>query len=286
MADTVVVLKRSTYELYSNSDDEQVRRYALENPEEGKRLLRSHEAHLRSIDAVISALEQRGLRYEKIYRAKLGCTDGKQLIITVGGDGTLIDASHYTTGTPIIGVNSDPGNSVGHFCCYTSQDIGRCLDSLEAQPRAMLHRLALDLDGRRLQEQALNDVLIHHASPAANMRYVISDVSERHYDSGLLVSTASGSSAYMWQEGGILMPLDSKQLQYCPLSKRDRSHRFAEALTVVSCTREGEIFIDGDHTKYDFGLGSTLRMTPGEPLVVVGDLCRNRERAMRVQRHP
>ena len=38
------------------------------------------------------------------------------LVVAVGGDGTLLAASHNVVDVPILGVNSAPGHSVGFFC--------------------------------------------------------------------------------------------------------------------------------------------------------------------------
>ena len=38
------------------------------------------------------------------------------LVVTIGGDGTLLAASHAIGDTPILGINSAPDFSVGFFC--------------------------------------------------------------------------------------------------------------------------------------------------------------------------
>ncbi len=42
-----------------------------------------------------------------------GDYQGVDLVVSVGGDGTALSASHYLSGTiPLLGVNSDPGDEV------------------------------------------------------------------------------------------------------------------------------------------------------------------------------
>ncbi len=44
-------------------------------------------------------------------------------MITVGGDGTLLAASHSVRDVPILGINSAPGYSVGFFCAAARSDL-------------------------------------------------------------------------------------------------------------------------------------------------------------------
>ena len=76
-------------------------------------------------------------------------------------------------------------------------------------------RLAIDLEGRRLQP-ALNDVLVAHVQPAATSRYrlTLGRRSEEHRSSGLWVATAAGSTAGIRSAGGRPMPLTSRRIQF------------------------------------------------------------------------
>ena len=82
------------------------------------------EAAIARIDADILALKA-GVEQN----AKLGVTHevrsvddeapivGARLVVTVGGDGTLLAASHLVGGgVPVVGINSSPRSSVGFFC--------------------------------------------------------------------------------------------------------------------------------------------------------------------------
>ena len=112
----LVVTKRSAFELYSPSPDPQPRWYALDN----QRLKESHDTQQKSIQTVLSALSSRGFAYDLLQRQELrerAEADAQfvaqyRAVIVIGGDGTFLDASHYVNETPLLGVNSDPQNSV------------------------------------------------------------------------------------------------------------------------------------------------------------------------------
>jgi NAD+ kinase len=130
-----------------------------------------------------------------------------------------------------------------------------------------------------LPELVLNDVLFAHANPAATTRYrlTVDGRTATHKSSGLLVCTAAGSSAWMYQEGGELMPLDAGGLQYLSRGERGQRPALADAVTIHSLTRQGTLYVDGAHLTYECGLGCEIVLRAGRPLQVVGDLAAKRK---------
>src|SRR5262249_6739284 len=117
----------------------------------------------------------------------------------------LLCCAHYVGDGMVIGVNSAPGDSVGHFCSANRENFAERLDAiLDLKWRPVeLARLQVTLDGKPLQELALNDVLVAHYSPAATTRYLIEvgDHFEEHRSSGVWISTAAGSTAGIGSAG-------------------------------------------------------------------------------------
>ena len=68
------------------------------------------------------------------------------------------------------------------------------------------------------------------------------------------------------------MPLSSTQLQYFSRGVRGVKPAFADRLEVESHTRQASVFVDGAHLKYDFKIGSRIKLGPGPQLLVLGDL--------------
>ncbi len=279
MKNALVVYKKSSYELYRNSPDEDVRKFLEGNDPDAKEMLRSHEAQKRTLDIVVSELERLGVKYDTIYRADLKPVKDYDYVISVGGDGTFLEVSHYVEDIPIIGVNSDPERSTGHYCCSDYRNLGDVLRNIEKAPRTKANRFELKIDGKKLPEPVLNEVLCAHANPAAVMKYRLEDGegSQECWGSGLLACTAAGSTGFMYEEGGDVMPLDSEQIQYITRSRRQEMPHFADELKVTSLTRQGKIYVDGSHLIYGFGLGAVLEIKSGKPVTIIGNLEEKRQ---------
>src|SRR5690606_40113643 len=97
------------------------------------------------------------------------------LVVTVGGDGTLLAASHSVHDVPILGVNSAPRYSVGVFCAARAQGIRKTLaDALEGRlPETRFSRMAVSVNGQVRSERVLNEALFCHAVPAATSNYIL-----------------------------------------------------------------------------------------------------------------
>jgi len=259
-------------------------RLARRGDASARRLVQADATHRATVDAVRRALRARGLRAPEITgqaqtaaeRRLLAAAD---LVISVGGDGTLLAASHYVREGAILGVNSAPGDSIGHFCGARGSDFAKTLDAIRSgriRPRR-LARLALRLDGRRLLELALNDVLLAHSIPAATTRYLLRSGgrAEEHRSSGIWISTAAGSTAGIRSAGGVVMPLSSRRVQFRVrelLRETGRRYRLVRgflpprrSLTVVSKMAEGRFWVDGARTEFRFPFGARLVVSSAAP---------------------
>lgn len=303
----LVVYKKSAYELYSNSRDKDAREFVNADTPDAQRIRRSHDMQHQTIDKIVSILAKHNLSYDLIYRAELRNfnelgiaeaddsyrTDGRELVVSIGGDGTFLEVSHYVKDTQLLGVNSDPENSTGFFCCSNADNFEYFLNNIcnikidkasstEKVKRTSLARMELNLDGRILPELALNDILVAHENPAANTLCEVKVYDDnkdviRHKGSGILICTAAGSSAWMYNENGMLLDLSASHFQYIQRGVRGAQSNFAEDLTITSLTRKLCIFVDGLHLMYDFPIGKELYISKGQPLNVVGDLHEKRK---------
>jgi NAD+ kinase len=278
MGSILVVYKKSTFEIYSGSPDADVRAYLESDGPNVASMRRSHETQTRAIAAVEAELRRQGRAFDIIYRGELGPVSGRDLVIALGGDGTFLEVSHYVTDTPLCGINTDPRGSTGFFCAATADACLPLLADLDHAPRTRLHRIEVLIGGVPLAEPALNDVLYAHPSPASTSRYRLDVEGEvcEHKTSGLLACTAAGSTAWMYQEGGEVMPLESGRIQYLPRGVRGQRARLCRSLKLRSLTRLGKLYIDGPHIVRDCPLGAEVELRPGRPLTIVGDLAARR----------
>lgn len=194
-------------------------------------IFEAHETHIKSSEELLEALESLGLSYKILsleemkqecdpftlqadFSAQGGLQPKEGLVISLGGDGTLLHAAHYTGGTTrLAGINSAPHHSVGHLCAlssgFGSDGLKKKIESLLEHPWshfAPAHRLhvALPTQPTCFPPLALNDILFCHHHPAATSRYQISLfdkmsqetlAKEKHLSSGLWISTFLGRSA-------------------------------------------------------------------------------------------
>ena len=211
-----------------------------------------------------------------------------RLVITVGGDGTLLAASHWVTGATLLGVNSAPRSSVGYLTftrrASLARDLARIANGTLLPQRVA--RIEAELEGRLLPP-ALNDVLIAHEQPAATSRYRLrlGRRAEDHRSSGLWIAAATGSTAGIRSAGGQPMPLGDRRLQFRARELyRARGHgadleagfvEDGQTLTVESAMERGWLFIDGARlaSRFPFGARATFRVAR-QPLLLFADPAR------------
>lgn len=296
MAHVCVVLKRSPWQRWIEEEhDARVEALVEANDESVRRMRSSHVDHMETIDEVRRALDDLGAEASWSDRPHDFRIEGRcDLVITVGGDGTLLSASHgIGAGVPLLGVNSAPNHSVGFFCGAHKGGVRDAIASaLAGSLRSLeLTRMSVELNGRRVDDRVLNEILFCHASPAATSSYILritdgpQTVSEEHKSSGIWVGPAAGSTAAQQSAGGNVLPLSSQDIQYVvrePYRPHGETLRLTVGLVGPSATllikskmRRACLFLDGDHVSYDVTIGDLVAMRRSEePLVVLG-LARN-----------
>ncbi|ETX00813.1 MAG: hypothetical protein ETSY1_09785 [Candidatus Entotheonella factor] len=272
----LVVYKKSYYELYGYEDPK--RRDGTAHQRSAsilQTMKRSHEENRQTLTTVCQVLDAANVPYDCIYRGELEPVSGYDLILSVGGDGTLLEVSRYAGNTPVLGVNSDPIRSTAFFCAADRTTIGERFGDLLNDTLTLLPltRLQLAINDQVLPFYALNDLLIAHINPAAMAAYdlAIGAESERQKSSGIWISTAAGSTAGIRAAGGHVLPLHSRKRQYLvrePYTGNGQRYHLLKGiivpdtpLEVTSRMRRGGVFIDGPHLRYALGLGDKLSVT-------------------------
>jgi len=245
------------------------------------RLIKADQENRRALGDLTAHLARRGIPSDAVSRGTLAARRRYDLVISLGGDGTFFAAARYLKDTPILGINSDPANSLGLWTCADRASFRDPLErALAGKLRACrIHRLSVEINGKPAREQAFNDVLIAHKNPAAMTRYRLSigSTSEEQRSSGLWISTAAGSTAGIRSAGGRRMPISSKRLQYLvrePYTWPERDYRlargFVPGVELQTLTIGLGLWIDGSRIRYDLGLGDRVSLRSGPPLLVLG----------------
>jgi len=282
----LVVYKRSTFEIYNSEGyNPEVKKMIEEGHVAVKMLKESHDVHQKSLEQIVKVLSDKKINFEVIFRGDLRPVDDFDLVITTGGDGTILETSKYVKNTPILGVNSDPKGSVGFFTGANKNDFANVVEKIIADKinKLKINRLQLAINDQKINELVLNDVLICHSIPAATSRYVISlnGTEEVHRSSGIWISTAAGSTAAIRSAGGIPLEIESDRFQYLVREFYDRgsSHfkllggimEAKDKLEIVSQMRLGKIYIDGPFFDYQFTIGDKITFEKSDyPLNLLG----------------
>jgi NAD+ kinase len=212
--------------------------------------------------------------------------DGSQLILVLGGDGTLLSAARAIAGRqiPLFAVNL---GGLGFLTAITVDNLFPELErALRGEHRVALRRMLhceLWREDRMVAEyEALNDVVVNKAAMA---RMIDLDT---HVDDhfvctfkadGLIVSTPTGSTAYSLSAGGPIVFPSVAALCITPICP----HMLTNRPVIVPGESEIQIVSRADHESAYLTVDGQV----GEPLMrndVV--LCKQSERSLHLVRPP
>ncbi|HEV8547709.1 MAG TPA: NAD(+)/NADH kinase, partial [Polyangiaceae bacterium] len=215
----VVVAKRTAYRRFVEEERDPRAKALLRRRDPAvANWLDAHREHQRTVESVLRDLEASGAQVMLVERAHAAFdASDATLVVPVGGDGTLLAASHSVVTTPVLGVNSAPRHSVGFFCSAQRATFRAMLERALTGKLASIEltRMAVAVNGRLRTKHVLNEALYSHASPAATSRYLLTHGkrTEEQRSSGFWIGPAAGSTAAQRSAGGRLLPLNSRLLQ-------------------------------------------------------------------------
>lgn len=293
----LVVYKKSTLELSSGKKgDRAFRQLIRKKHPTTTRFVPNHETHHRVLDGVRRTLDRRGLNALFVYRAQNFTDHSFDLVMTVGGDGTFLDAAQSVSRAPMLGVNSSPLDSVGMFCGTYLADLNDALDAIieDRWKPVVMTRLRAKIGKKVYPYPVLNDILVAHANPGATSKFIL-EANQKREDfksSGVWIAPAAGTTAGIASAGGKVMPIESRGFQYLvrepylPTGKRSRLVGRVlspkETFSLHSKMRSGRIYIDGAHHELDFPIGEKLTVSTKAPtLSVLGFDRKRREKFSR-----
>lgn len=282
----IVVAKRSALGRLEGEGDARARALLRTGHEAVRKWRPAHAEHEKTLRAVHEALGELGAEALFLHgpHAEFDPT-GSDLVITVGGDGTLLAASHSVRDVPVLGINSAPGYSVGFFCAATRHDLMPMIRAALAGKlrSAVLQRMAVYINDQLRSERVLNEALFCHSEPAATSDYIlrVGRRREEQKSSGVWIGPAAGSTAAIHSAGGKVLPLTSPKLQFVvrePYLGGGRSYALlsevvpeASKITLVSKMPSAAVFLDGPYRALAVRLGDRIRFeTSRQPLLVLG----------------
>ena len=216
----------------------------------------------------------------RIVKAGPGAAAGCELVVVLGGDGTLLRGAEFARGTEaaLLGVNL---GHVGFLAEADEDDLAAVVDRLVARAYVVEERLTLDVvvlrDGVQLASSwAVNEASVEKTS-RERMIEVIVEVDGRPLSrwggDGVVCATPTGSTAYAFSAGGpvvwpevqalLLVPISAHALFARPLVVAPSS---VLAVELVPGTSDGVVWCDGRRT-VDLAPGDRVEVRRGgEPL--------------------
>ena len=167
------------------------------------------------------------------------------LIVSVGGDGTLLRVARVVapSGIPILSVNA---GRLGFLTEVDSASGSEFLSRALAGEGRVEERTMLAVDFKGATSYALNDAIISRGGPARTTQVgvTVNDVDLLAFrGDGVIISTATGSTAYNLAAGGPILPPTTAELIINPVS----AHPVSESPTLVEPDAEITIHIGTEH---------------------------------------
>jgi NAD+ kinase len=204
----------------------------------------------------------------RVVDGRPGCADGAEIVLVLGGDGTLLRAAEMArpVGVPLLGVNL---GRVGFLAETEQSSLGEALDSVCDGEYAVEERMTLDAlvrsNGTVLARTwALNEAVVEKGSRERILEVVL-EVDGRPVSAfgcdGVLCATPTGSTAYAFSAGG---PLVWPQVEALLLVPSNAHALFARPMVVSPDSSVAiEIDPDGPPAVLDCDGRRTVPLPPG-----------------------
>ncbi|MFJ8667020.1 NAD kinase [Streptomyces sp. NPDC003027] len=199
---------------------------------------------------------------EMVPEARPDALDGCELLVVLGGDGTLLRGAEFSraSGVPMLGVNL---GRVGFLAEAERDDLDRVVDRVVTRAYEVEERMTLDVvvyeNGDVLhRDWALNEAAVQKVSPERMLEVVLAidgrPVTGFGCD-GVICATPTGSTAYAFSAGGpviwpevealLMVPIGAHALFAKPLVTTPES---VLAVEVEPHTPHGVLWCDGRRT--------------------------------------
>src|SRR3989441_6293208 len=179
-------------------------------------------------------LEQRGYRVwiycataEERPGALVDTLDGTRLIVSIGGDGTLLWTAQQAAAAhiPVLGINA---GRLGFLTQVQLGEEGQALDRWAAGDFTLQRRALLEARVGDRVFHALNDAVVHKGIEINLIRIEVSvdgQPAGKFDADGVIVSTPTGSTGYALSLGGPIVHPDVRAMVFMPLNPHSLFNR-------------------------------------------------------------
>lgn len=167
----------------------------------------------------------------RIYEKRTDISVDIDALITIGGDGTILDVvtEIKDTGIPILGMNT---GRLGFLANNSKEDVVRAIECLHNGQYRIDNRSVIECssngDHFGTNNYALNELTIHKKDSSSMVTihtYVNDDYLNSYWADGLIVATPTGSTAYSLSCGGPIMAPSSNNFVITPVAPHNLNVR-------------------------------------------------------------
>lgn len=193
------------------------------------------------------------------------------MLLSVGGDGTILDTVPYVRGSgiPILGINL---GRMGFLSGVSKDEIETAIGHVKTGNYTLDSRTLLQLHSPRELfgdlNFALNDLTIYrNANPSLILVHVFVDnlFLNTYYGDGLIVATPTGSTAYSLSVGGPILTPGSQNFVIAPIA----SHNLTVRPIVIQDSSTIKIKVEGREAQYLMSLDSRQKQINTEVELVI-----------------
>lgn len=191
------------------------------------------------------------------------CLDSSfDLLISIGGDGTILRAATYVrdSGIPILGINA---GRLGFLAKVQKENIEQFLQIVLEKKYTLSERTLLSLECSPENEQinelnfAMNEVTVSRKD-TTSMITIDTSLNDEHLNSywadGLIISTPTGSTGYSLSCGGPVLTPEVKGLVITPIAP----HNLNARPLVIPDDTEIKLKVSGREEQYLVSLDSRI----------------------------
>lgn len=213
-----------------------------------------------------------GLTFETFRDHKELLDYAPDILITIGGDGTILDAATLVrdSGIPILGINT---GRLGFLSNVSREEIAEAIHSIEQGNYSIDERRVLSLDHEKDLDLdlnfALNEITVSRKDTTAMVTikvWINDQFLNSYWADGLIIATPTGSTGYSLScNGPIIMP-GAESLVITPIAPHNLNvrpfvipNKYRIRLQVES--REEQFLVSLDSRIYSVENGKTLELS-------------------------
>ncbi|MFC2101346.1 NAD kinase [Bacteroidota bacterium] len=194
----------------------------------------------------------------KLFKDYHDLIENVQFLISLGGDGTMLDTISLVrdSGIPILGVNM---GRLGFLASINKERIILAVDSLQSGAYKLDKRTLINIINQNelfgKLNYALNDVTIYKKDPMTMITikvFINDEFLNSYWADGLLIATPTGSTAYSLSCGGPILTPDSNNLVITPIA----NHNLSVRPVVIPDSSIVRVRVVGRENSYFVGLDS------------------------------